>query len=190
MIWFLLFLNLSSQAQIKSPHLVSLSLTSIKKCFPALADSRFENQVDLRLLKEKIDVQFLTMKSNLKYRRLTYQDGSDLKRLTIRAKVPLTPVMETEMLLEKIDEKGSASELEIPVKLRKNPTQGDINTFTMNNEIKSDEIARVDTKINGAIFTWTERFLQIEELELRDSQAHRTLTCENQKNLGVVCTCK
>ena len=185
----------NSVSQMSTP--ISQSFQSIKKCYPDLASSEvarseITGSLELGRLKDKIDHVYFTTKSALRYRKMSFEDlQKDTKRLTIRRTNSIkNHKFEYEMILEKIDEKGMFTDIEIPVKHRKNPKQADINTYILNSVIKKDETSFIDTKLNGFILTYQRNFLDVVELELRDSRGLRTLTCENQKNLGVVCTCK
>lgn len=175
----------------KKSEPISQSFLSIKKCYKDLATDEFQHEIDLNALKDKVDQIYLTTKTDLRYRKFTFLDGEDIKRLTIRAGSRHgKAAFEYEMRLEKIDGKGTATEIEIPAQHRKNPTQSDINSYIMNAKTQLDETSFIDTKLNGMILTYRRHFKQIQDLELKDKQSQHTLTCENQKNLGVVCTCK
>jgi hypothetical protein len=193
-VWVLLFGFSSLHQAWGAPSIpISRSFESLKKCYPILANDEFKQSVDLDRLKEKIDNFDFTVKSTLRYRRLTYipQGGTETHRLTIRALTKKGSQYSYEMFLEKMGPTdGVPTELEIPLKQRKNPKQADINTYIFDADLKLEETSYVDTKLNGHTLIYSRQFKKVYDLVLKDSKGVHTLTCENQKNLGVVCTCK
>lgn len=172
---------------------ISRSYESVKTCFPGLASEDFKQSVDLDHLKEKIDNFDFTVKSTLRYRRLTFipQGGSETRRLTIRALAKKGAQYNYEMFLEKMNPPdGAPTEIEIPPKQRNNPKQADISSYIFDVDLKLEETSYVDTKLNGHVLIYSRQFKNVNDLVFKDSKGVRTLTCENQKNLGVVCTCK
>ncbi len=180
-----------STTQSQQP--ISKSFTSIQTCFPALARDEFKQSIDLNRLKARIDDFDLTVKSTLRFRRLSFltPGGKVTHRLTIRAQPQKNQVFDYEMVLEKLDPAGGVPvEIEIPRHHRKNPKQSDISSYLYDADLKLEETSFVESKMNGHILVFGRHFTEVQDLELRDAKGSRTLTCENQKNLGVVCTCK
>lgn len=186
-------LHLSSQGGAVSSLPISKSYENLKTCFPILAADVFKQSIDLDQLKEKIDLFDFTVKSTLRYRRLTFvpPGSAETRRLTIRALVKKGAADGYEMFLEKMDPSGGPPvEIEIPLKQRKNPKQADISGYIFDADLKLEETSFVDTKLNGHILSYSRQFKSVNDLVFKDSKGVRTLTCENQKKLGVVCTCK
>lgn len=194
MSWVLpLIISLGAWAR-PTPSPVSQAYLTIKSCFPALVLEEFKLEVSLDKLKEKIDSFAPTLKSTMRYRQITYVPArsEETLRLSIRAITPKPKQKQNyEMLLEKLDPKERTySEIEIPEAHRKNPKPSDISGYIYDADVKNEEISNIDTKLKGYVLIYLRQLTHIEDLTFRNSRSTRTLTCENQKNLGVVCTCK
>lgn len=183
---------------ILEPHLaeaqgvkpVSVSYENLMRCFPELQDEKLSFKVDLHRLKDLIDEKFVTSQSQLRQRKVQYLNADkQLMNLILRTKFVRGKKMETELILQSVDEKGVITDIGLTQNQRINPKQEIINNFLLNGTIKSDEYSYNDTKLNDMISTYRRNFKEIEEIELRDLQGKRTALCEKQKDLGIICTC-
>lgn len=180
------------------PHLVgaqaikpvSVSYENLMRCFPELQDEKLSFKVDLNRLKDIIDEKFVTSQSQLRQRKVHYLDSEkQAMNLILRTKFEREKKVQTELILQQVDEKGVITDVKLTANQRMNPKQDTINNFLLNAVIKSDEYSYNDTKLNEVVSTYRRNFKDIEEIDLQDRSGRRSIFCENQKNLGIICTC-
>lgn len=169
---------------------VSVSYENLMRCFPELQDQKLSFKVDLNRLKELIDEKFVTLRSELRQRKVLYvdNDGKTMS-LTLRNKFSGGKKIESQLILEKVDEKGVYTNVKLPENQRINPKQEIINNFLLYANIKSDVSAYYDTKLNGLTSIYSLSFKDVQEYELVDSPNKRTVLCEKKADLGIICTC-
>lgn len=178
----------AAQAQKEKP--VSISYKDLVDCFPELTDESISFKVDLNKLHGIIDEKFVTSRSQLVMRQVGYVDADNQKkRLTLRARNPGAWKVSYQLSVEKVDDKGIYTEVKLSEAQRINPKQEVLNNLLLGANIKSDRYSYNDTKLNGVVLTYTRDFKTVEELELADKPRNRSASCENQKDLGVICTC-
>lgn len=192
--------NLFAQSKsAKTPEEVpvSLSYSQLTKCFPELKNDAWVRAVNLNELKEEIDRDFLTTQTLLRQREVLMKEPtvaaqtSTTKRLRLAAK----PVggkkqgYNYHLTLESLDTKEIGAAIEIPAKHRTNPEQKVLNGYLVNQDILQDETSYFDTKLKGVTAGYKKNFKDVTEIELKDPAGSRRIFCEQQKDLGVVCTC-
>ena len=189
--WFLIvsiLLASAGVAQAEKP--VSVSYRDLVACFPELTDESISFKVDLNKLKDIIDEKFVTSRSQLVLRQISFVDADNQKkRLTLRAKNPGAWKVNYQLSLEKIDDKGIYSDIKLPEAQRINPKQEVLNNILLGVTVKSDRYSYIDTKLNGVSLSYTRDFKTVEEVALADKRRNRSVSCESQKDLGVICTC-
>lgn len=172
---------------------MSLSYSQLIKCYPELKNEAWSRKVDLNELKEEIDRNFLTTQSLLRQREVVLKDPATgvSKRLRLAAQTNSLKKDQVDyaLTLEKLDASGAGTPIVIPAAHRKNPKQQDLNTYMLEQEIVKDETSHFDTKLRGVTASYKKNFKEVFEIELQDSQTSRRVFCENQKDLGSVCTC-
>lgn len=169
---------------------VSVSYENLMRCFPELQDESLSFKVDLNRLKDIIDEKFVTSQSQLRQRKIQYLDADkQLTNLILRTKFKGDKKIETELILQQVDEKGIVTDVKLTGNQRINPSQDTINNFLLNGTIKSDEYSYNDTKLNGVSSAYRRNFKEIQEIELNDHPGKRSVYCEKQKDLGIICTC-
>lgn len=190
--FFILFALLAGPvtgfAQTKAP--VSVSYENVIRCFPELKDEKLSFKVDLDLLKDVIDRQFVTLESVLRQRKVNYLDSEQQEHnLILRTKTPIVAKKETELILQQVDAKGIITDVRLTNNQRWNPKQETINNFLLNSKIKSDEFLYNDTKLNGIAAAYTKNFKEVQEIRLTDAPKDRSISCEKRSDLGIICTC-
>lgn len=169
---------------------VSVSYENLMRCFPELQDEKLSFKVDLNRLKDIIDEKFVTSQSQLRQRKIHYLDADkQAMNLILRTKFSGAKKMDTELILQQVDEKGVVTDVKLTGNQRINPKQDMINNFLLNSTIKSDEYSYVDTKLNDVVSTYRRNFKDIQEISLEDKASKRSINCETQKDLGIICTC-
>lgn len=169
---------------------VSVSYENLMRCFPELQDEKLSFKVDLNRLKDIMDEKFVTSQSQLRQRKIHYLNADkELMNLILRTKFAGAKKVETELILQQVDEKGVITDIKLTNNQRLNPNQDTINNFLLNGVIKSDEYSYNDTKLNNVNSTYRRNFKEIQEIDLTDRDGKRSVHCENQKNLGIICTC-
>ncbi|MGZ3742793.1 MAG: hypothetical protein ACXVBQ_02950 [Pseudobdellovibrionaceae bacterium] len=169
---------------------VSVSYMNVIKCYPGLENESLALKVDLNQLKEDIDKKFITSQSLLRYRQVLLKDANGLqKRLKISAKPAKKSKFNYLLSLEKLDSKGAGTPLEISPAQRLNPSQKELDQYFLNQEVLEDERSYFDTKLNGLSLSFKRNFSHVYELELSEATTKKRLACEDQKDLGIVCTC-
>lgn len=169
---------------------VSLSYVDILKCFPVLKNEAQTLKVDLNVLKDDIDRNYITTQSLLRYRQVVLKDsGGQKKRLKISARSEKKGTFSYLLSLEKLDEKGAGTPMQVPAAQRVNPSQKVLDQYFLNQEILEDERSYFDTKLNGLSMSFKRQFQKVYELELVSEKSRRRLLCEEKVDLGVVCTC-
>ncbi len=185
-----------SEAQPMSPEIsasakpVSVSYQNLVTCFPELTDSRLSFKVDLNSLKDLIDDKFITSNSLLRQRKVQYLDAKGQQSILIlRTKRVGARKLRTELILQRVDEKGVVTDQKLTENQRINPKQEIVNGLLLGAALQSDEFSYLDSKLNGVSLVYSRNFKIVQDLELTDKAGNRSLTCENQKNLGIICTC-
>lgn len=169
---------------------VSVSYENLVRCFPEMKDQKLSFKVDLNRLKELIDEKFVTLRSELRQRKVLYVDiDGKTMSLTLRNKFSGGKKIESQLILEKVDEKGVYMNVKLPENQRINPKQEVINNFLLYANIKSDVSAYYDTKLNGLTSIYSLSFKEVQDYELVDSPNKRTVLCEKKADLGIICTC-
>lgn len=175
-------------AQAAKP--VSVSYENLMRCFPELKDDRISFKVDLNDLKDLVDEKFVTSQSQLRQRKIQYTDAEgESMNLILRTKFQGHKKVETELVLQKVDEKGVVTDMKLTDNQRLNPKQEIINNFLLSGTIKRDEFSYNDTKLNGIFSTYRRNFKDVEEISLVDKANGRSISCEKQSDLGIICTC-
>ncbi|WP_235046277.1 hypothetical protein [Bdellovibrio bacteriovorus] len=137
-----------------------------------------------------MDEKFVTSQSQLRQRKIHYLNADkELMNLILRTKFAGAKKVETELILQQVDEKGVITDIKLTNNQRLNPNQDTINNFLLNGVIKSDEYSYNDTKLNNVFSTYRRNFKDVQEIDLTDRDGKRSVHCENQKNLGIICTC-
>lgn len=169
---------------------VSVSYENLLRCFPELRDQKLSFKVDLNRLKDLIDEKFVTRETQLRQRKVLFLDvDSKTMSLTQRNKFLGSKKMESRLILEKVDEQGSYTEVKLPDGKRVNPKQEVINNLLLYVKIKSDEYSYFDTKLNGVTAIYRMNFKDVQEYELVDGPGKRSILCESKSDLGIICTC-
>ena len=182
--------SVSTPAASSSMKPVSISYQKVQQCFAEIQDEKLSFKVDLNRLKDLSDALFVTTHSQMRMRKVHYQDAEKkLHNLILRVKNPQTKKSEMVLSLQAIDEKGVITDLALTRNQSVNPKQEVVNTFLLGSKILSEEIWSYDTKLKGMSATTKMNFKEVVEYELRDPARRRTLHCETQKDLGIICTC-
>lgn len=178
--------GLGAAAQGVKP--VSVSYENLVRCFPVLQDKKLSFKVDLNRLKELIDEKFVTVHSQLRQRRVVYDNDRQTFILTQRNKFRNGMKVETLLSLQKLDDKGLYTDIKLPESQRINPKQEVINSFLANMTIKADDYSYYDTKLKGVHSAYKVSFKDVQEIELVDGPNKRSVLCEKQQ-MGIICTC-
>ena len=167
---------------------MSLSYQNIIECFPELSDPGNSFKVSLNRLHEMIDRRFATMSSSVRHRIAVFKDGNDdqKKRLTYNRQ---GETKNYTLKLEKLDDQGNGTELPLTQAQRINPKPREIGNILALATMISDDYMYDDTKLNSVVFTYRRSFQDTREIQLSDKLHKKTLSCENQKDLGIICTC-
>lgn len=177
-------------AQTATKQPVSVSYQNLTHCYPELVSDSLSFKVDLTRLKDLIDEKFITSNSQLRQRKIQYVDvNGQMMNLILRMKQISTKKIKTELSLQKVDEKGVVTDIRLTENQRVNPKQEVINGFLVGATVKSDHSSYFDTKLNGVSLVYTKNFKEVEELDLIDKPKKRSVQCEQQKDLGIICTC-
>ncbi len=169
---------------------VSVSYENLMRCFPELQDEGLSFKVDLNRLKEVMDEKFVTSQSQLRQRKIQYEDAEkQLMNLILRNTFRGEKKVESELSLQQVDSKGVVTDVKLTENQRINPKQDIINNFLLNATIKADEYSYIDTKLNEVVSTYRRNFKDIQEIDLNDRPNRRSVSCEKQKDLGIICTC-
>ncbi len=169
---------------------VSISYKEVRKCFPEIQDEKLSFKVDLTRLKELVDARFLSTKSQIRMRKVHFQDADrQVRFLVLRNISSPKGKIETQMSLQVMDEKGSLADVSLTRSQSLNPKPEVINSFLQGSKIISDQVWHHDTKLKGVTASYRQNFKEIEEYELRDVLAKRSLSCSAQLDLGIICAC-
>lgn len=180
----------SGVAGAPSAKPVSVSYDNLVRCFPELKDDKLSFKVDLNVLKEIADERLVTSQSQLRQRKIHYLNAEgEGMNLILRTKFRGYKKMETELILQKVDEKGVVTDIKLTENQRINPKQEVINNLLLGGVVKADEYSYNDTKLNDIISTYRRNFKEIEEISIVDKANLRTILCEKKSDLGIICTC-
>ncbi len=186
MIQLLLLLFFQASAK-EAAQPVSVSYENLIRCYPELTNTKLSFKVDLNRLKEFADKKFATTATTLRRREIVYKDAADQTKRLIYSRRGLSK--DYDLRLEKIDEKGEWVESPLPQAQRINPNQKEIGNIMQNSTVTSEDTSYDLAKIHGMQLSYRSHFDDILSLELSDQLHQRTLSCENQKGLGIICTC-
>lgn len=165
---------------------VSASYENVLKCYPDLKSEELVSHVDLKLLKQIIDEKYPTTRSYLRFRRVQYQSPQMKKHiLTLFLVGNRLEKASTKMTVEVIDSSGQSVEKQEA--RRVNPSPEEINVHLQGASIEFDETSFVDIKFNGHEMRFSINSGQLTEIVLSDSK--KRLSCESQKDLGIICSC-
>lgn len=169
---------------------ISVSYENLMRCFPELQDDSLSFKVDLNRLKEVADEKFVTSQSQLRQRKIQYEDADkQTNNLILRNTFRGEKKVESELILQQVDSKGVVTDVKLTENQRINPKQEVINNFLLNTTTKSDEYSYIDTKLNDVVATYRRNFKDVQEYNLSDKPNHRSISCEKQNDLGIICTC-
>lgn len=186
---FIFVLGLQS-GWAQKPKPVSVSYEHLIRCFPELQNEELSFKVDLNKLKEMADEKFITSQSLLRQRKVRFIDADNRDMiLTLTTTAQSLKKSTTELALQSVDDKGVITDNSLTKNQRINPKQEIINGFLLNATVKSDEYSYNDTKLNGVKASYRRNFRDIVEYDLDEKAGHRSVNCENQKDLGIICTC-
>lgn len=186
----LLFLAVVQGAMAQTAKPVSVSYQNLIQCFPELTSDSLSFKVDLTRLKELIDEKFITSNSFLRQRKIQYVDlNGQTMNLILRMKQVTTKKIKTELSLQKVDAKGVVTDIRLTENQRVNPKQEVINGFLAGATVKSDRFSYFDTKLNSMSLVYTKNFKEVEELDLTDRLKKRSVVCDQEVDLGIICTC-
>ncbi|UYL09652.1 hypothetical protein B9G69_003575 [Bdellovibrio sp. SKB1291214] len=177
-------------APIASTTPVSVSYENVLKCFPELKDDALAFKVNLTKLKEIADDKFVTIRSQLRQRKVNYlnADKEEMNLILKYQQVSLKK-QKVELSVQTIAHDGVLTELALTKNQRTNPKQEIINNFLLNGTIKSDVYSYLDTKPNGMSASYKRNFREVIEYNLEGSTHKRSLSCSNEPQLGIICTC-
>jgi len=182
-------LGTQSLAEVKEKP-VSVSYTNTLKCFPSLKNDAQSLKVDLNQLKDDIDKNYITSQSLLRYRQVLLKDSlGKLKRLKLSANTAKKGKVSYHLSVEKLDEKGAGTSIDLPISQRINPSQKDLDQYFHGQDMLEDERSYFDTKLNGQTLSYKRQLQKVVELEMKDDRARLRLLCEDKNAVGVVCTC-
>ena len=189
LVMFLVAVHVEAQSP-QSAKPVSISYENVTRCFSEMKDESLSFKVDLNRLKELADEKFVTSQSQLRQRKIHYLDAQgEGMNLILRTRFQGPKKSTTELILQKVDEKGIVTDVGLTQNQRLNPKQETINNFLLGATIKSDEYSYNDTKLNDITSTYRRNFKDVEEFSLMDEANKRSISCEKQKDLGIICTC-
>jgi hypothetical protein len=94
-----------------------------------------------------------------------------------------------ELSVEKLDSKGTGTAIPLSEAQRINPKQAVISSFLLGATLVSDESFYDDTKVKGQQLSFRSSFKNVQELQLTSKILKKSLSCENQKDLGTICSC-
>ena len=168
----------------------SKSYEILLSCFSELADDRLRAKVDLAVLKDIADEKFVTSQTLLEKRKITYLDTENrLMVLTLRNIPKSVRKMESNLSLQQKDEKGVLINYELTANQKKSPPQNIINELMLGASLQEDEYSFVDTKLNGISAQYRRIGKVLKEYQIEDKVKSRSLLCEVQADLGIICTC-
>ncbi|MEN0059768.1 MAG: hypothetical protein AAGB31_13090, partial [Bdellovibrio sp.] len=115
-------LLLSSAVWAQGAKPVSKSYENLTRCFAELQDESLSFKVDLNRLKDLIDEKFVTSQSQLRQRKIHYSNADkELMNLILRTKFAGAKKVETELILQQVDEKGVITDIKLTNNQRLNP---------------------------------------------------------------------
>lgn len=203
MIFVFVFLFLfSSSSFADSLSAANASLPAVIECYPELVSADLKLNMNLDLLKEKIDSRFVTSSTFLRMRTVTMK-GADkssessnekdsevgVKKLKLSSEKNKSGKVQYVLSFKKIDEKGNSTDLPIDSRHKLNPLNQDFNSYLVDQEVILDESSYLDTKLNGATLSYKKVGLTVTELELSEVAGNKTLSCELRSQLGLICKC-
>ncbi|WP_413582160.1 hypothetical protein [Bdellovibrio sp. HCB288] len=194
---FIFSIPLVTMAQVSSPtpspagsaKPVSVSYENLIKCYPELKDDSLAFKVDLTKLKDLADEKLVTIRSQLRQRKIGYLDADQDQMILTLKSSGAGKKQKTELSLQKVAVDGVLTDIALTKNQRTNPKQEIINNFLLHATIKSDEYSYLDTKLNGITATYKRNFREVVEFNLEGPSRKRSLSCSSEPQLGIICTC-
>lgn len=169
---------------------VSISYENILRCFPELAHNDLSFKVNLDRFKEVMDSKFVTLQSQLRQRKVHFEDPEKQSMiLTVLNVYDGNRKTRSELVLQQVSGKGIITDIPLSINQRINPQQDFIDRFMLNGKVKSDESSYVDTKLNEMTSTYRKDFKEVQQISLVDKPKSRSIFCEKHKDMGIICTC-
>lgn len=186
---FLMAIVLGSLLAEASPFKpVSVSYEDVVRCFPELANEKISSGVNLDILKDLVDQKFVSTESWLRSRKIRYKrEGGEVQVLTLTLKQQAP--RSYELRLEKLDPKEGLKEISLSQAQRINPSQKQIDQFLTDATVQLDESAYEASKAQGLGMSTVRGLQGIQQLELRDPAHKKSISCNQEKDLGAICTC-
>lgn len=182
--------QMSSPTPVASTTPVSVSYENLVKCFPELKDDALAFKVNLNKLKDLADDKFVTVRSQLRQRKVSYLDADkEAMNLILKMQDSGSKKQKTELTVQKVADNGVLTDLALTKNQRINPKQEIINNFLLNSTIQSDVYSYHDTKLNGVNAYYKRNFREVTEYSLEGPSRKRALSCSSEPQLGIICTC-
>ncbi len=180
--------NTQMPAPTQTP--VSVSYENVLKCFPELKDDSLAFKVNLNKLKDLADEKFVTVRSQLRQRKVNYLDADKQEmNLILKTQSASAKKSKTELTVQKVGGDGVLTDIALTKNQRTNPKQEIINGFLLDATIQSDVYSYLDTKLNGVSSTYKRNFRDVIEFNLEGPARKRSLSCTSESQLGIICTC-
>ena len=188
----LFFLFLFQWVSAAEP-LIPPSYFAIEKCWPEILDPQFKKSISLEKLREKIDIHWSSRKKVNLSKIWTLKDPAGVRKRLILKTKPTPPgslLKDTQTLsLEKLDQHNVGEGLSLPAEHRQNPSQKIINSYLISSEIEQEETETLDIKINQFELRLVSLKNGLRNLKLMDPKTQKTLRCEVNSQVGLVCMC-
>lgn len=169
----------------------SVSYNNLINCYPEFKDPKLQFDMDLTILKEKIDSFFPSSKSTLRFRNITIKNlkNEELRRIVIGLKrwKLSTPIFS--FFVESLSKKGDSEVIRKPEEFESLVPNNILNAELLNYQILKDESVYIDTKPKSKELIIKRTNEKIIELELTDTSSKINVKCESQVNTAVLCVC-
>lgn len=187
--------GLSSQAldknlSIQEDHL-TLVRQQIEKCSSNYDAKKWSNLgAQLQSLKNKIDEQEMTLRSELLYRVVEFESPtSGKRRLRFAQDRSNKGIYSYTLRIEKLDNQGGGKEIAIPVEHKRQPTQLIVSEYLLNQRVLTDEVLMVETKLNDQELSIRSVNGEIKDIEWRFHKSKKVLSCESRE-VNYICRCR
>lgn len=181
----------SSIANQQSDYL-KLVREQIKKCSAETYDEKkWQNlNLDLQSLKQALDENEMTLRSELRYRVVEFESNKgEKKRLRFAQEKSLKGIYNYNLRVERLDASGVGKEIPIPTEHKRQPTQLIVSEYLLNQRVLSDETLINESKLNDQEVNIRYLNGKIVEIEWFFSKSKKNLICE-VRHSNYICRCR
>lgn len=167
---------------------MSVSYKAVLECEPEMSDGRLATKVDLQILKDMMDRTYVTHRSLLMKREVDFRERSgELRRMRLENH-PVRGVTKFTAEWRTVKPDGDTVPWDDPA-LKRHPTLTEVYHVIAKGVTERDETITHEFKLKGVKLITRKDHRRWLELKLEHEDGNRSLRCQENADLGTICTC-